>query len=253
MRQPSFGTQQRIERALAQRLYLLKAVRHEVADGATFAVLGSTQNVYTVVFDQFPRCDCPDFAKGQGLCKHVLFIWLRVLRCSEDDHRIWQKALLREELTSAITPLFVRQARRLPLATKALREAYARAAEAPSASAESTGTDTEASQRCRQALECEDCAICFETMTTGEDEHGLITFCCACGNNFHTECMRRWQGASAGGGCPLCREPWTLPTRTVRPGEPLPKPTAQASLGRAGSFSDGPYLNLATLTREERR
>merc|ERR1712070_671690 len=116
VKQPSFGLTMRIERALQQRLYLLNMERHPgPGPGATFAVLGSTGNVYTVEFGQCPQCNCPDFLNGRGLCKHVLFIWLRVLRCSEDDPRIWQTALLTSELQTAIDPLFQRRVRRLPL------------------------------------------------------------------------------------------------------------------------------------------
>ncbi|CAJ1452908.1 unnamed protein product [Effrenium voratum] len=74
----------RIDRALMQRLYLLQMQRQDGGRGATFKVLGSTGNVYTVDFGIRPGCDCPDFLKGRGLCKHVLFIWLRVLRVPED-------------------------------------------------------------------------------------------------------------------------------------------------------------------------
>lgn len=128
VKRPSWACEQRIERALEQRLYLLNVERHPDGVGATFAVLGSTGNVYTVELAQKPTCNCPDALKGRGLCKHVLFIWLRVLRCQETDPRIWQTALLTAELRSALAPLFQRRrARRLPFATMAARDAFLRA------------------------------------------------------------------------------------------------------------------------------
>lgn len=36
-----------------------------------FSVLGSTGNVYNVVVDHKPRCDCPDAMKGNH-CKHIV-------------------------------------------------------------------------------------------------------------------------------------------------------------------------------------
>ncbi|CAI5508726.1 unnamed protein product, partial [Closterium sp. Naga37s-1] len=43
-----------------------------------FHVLGATGNVYTVTISQQPSCTCPDYGNG-NLCKHVLFVLLRVL------------------------------------------------------------------------------------------------------------------------------------------------------------------------------
>merc|ERR1712008_550782 len=200
--------------------------------GASFAVLGSTGNVYKVELNLMPSCDCPDFQKGRGLCKHVLFVWLRVLRCSEDDPRIWQKALLSTELKSALQPLFSRRSKRLPsMAGKNLRDAYARA----------TGYVEESEdmdRRSRQPLEGEDCSICFECMTASEEARHLLSFCCSCGNNFHKDCIQRWQKASDGN-CPLCREAWRPPTTSVPPGAPLPQPVGTGGASHCG------YLNLS--------
>eukprot|EP00439_Symbiodinium_sp_Y106_P032130 s1128_g3.t2 len=128
-RQPSIATCDRIDRALEQRLYLLKLERpHAGGAGGLFHVLGSTGNVYTVHIGTKPSCDCPDFLKGRGPCKHILFIWLRVLRLEEDDYRIWQSALLTSELKSAVEPLFKRRAKwALPLAEKEVQDAFRKA------------------------------------------------------------------------------------------------------------------------------
>eukprot|EP00435_Cladocopium_sp_Y103_P052536 s6_g16.t1 len=47
-------------------------------------------------------------------------------------------------------------------------------------------------------LEGEDCPVCFEEMSKAEDAAGKLTFCCTCGNNFHHDCIQRWQKASSG-------------------------------------------------------
>merc|ERR1711939_527775 len=169
-----------IERAQAQRLYLLSADRHPDGIGAAFSVLGSTGNVYKVDFSLTPGCDCPDFLQRGGLCKHVLFIWLRVLRCSSDDPRIWQKALLSQELIDAVQPLFDRKSRRLPsLAGKAVRDAFAKA----TGSAGDVKSEEDAGdRRKRQTLEGEECAVCFEAMTEADEARHLLCFCGACGN-----------------------------------------------------------------------
>lgn len=250
--QPSFALDQRIERALNQRLYLLEMSRHEQSSAATFAVLGSTGNVYAVEFSHQPTCNCPDFMRTGSSCKHILFIWLRVLRCARDDVRIWQNALLTSELDSVLEPFFRRRKRVLPLADRSVRDAY-QAAQGHSSGTggepPSIETESSALGRCRQPLDGEDCPVCFESMSAGDESAGLLCFCLACGNNLHRDCIKRWQTASSGD-CPLCRASWLEPSNHVAPGQPLPRAIAvskvsllQKSLsGRRGSF--GGYLNL---------
>ena len=76
----SKGIQQRIDRAGQQRLYLIgnEDQSRENYLAQKFDVLGSTGNVYSVCIAQVPTCTCPDFAKGNIICKHVLFVYLKV-------------------------------------------------------------------------------------------------------------------------------------------------------------------------------
>jgi uncharacterized Zn finger protein len=60
-------------------------------------VLGATRNVYTVTVGRVPSCTCPDAAKG-NLCKHILFVLMRVLKLRRDNPLVWQKALLKSEV-----------------------------------------------------------------------------------------------------------------------------------------------------------
>mmetsp|Transcript_104727 Transcript_104727/g.249363 ORF Transcript_104727/g.249363 Transcript_104727/m.249363 type:complete len:316 (-) Transcript_104727:49-996(-) len=230
-RQPSIATCDRIDRALEQRLYLLKLERHRAGAGGLFHVLGSTGNVYTVNIGTKPSCDCPDFLKGRGPCKHILFIWLRVLQLEEDDYRIWQSALLTSELKSAVEPLFKRRAKwALPLAEKEVQDAFRKATRGDGgACGQETGS-------CRKPVEGEDCAVCFEAMRMSEEAAGQLVFCWSCGNNFHADCIRRWQQACSGESsrpCPLCRQPWRLAEHVPPGGRIL-----------VASRSESTYLNL---------
>lgn len=63
----------------------------------SFEVLGSTGNYYTVTICQKPTCTCPDFGKG-NICKHLVFVYLRVLRIPQELPFWYQKALLTTEL-----------------------------------------------------------------------------------------------------------------------------------------------------------
>jgi hypothetical protein len=119
----SFPTAQRIQRAMTQRLYLVHqvdtstpptAISDASAAGSVGAgagagavsgnasalgagmrsrlyhVLGSTGNVYKIAIGRVPSCDCPDAARG-NLCKHVLFIMLKVLKVDPNSPLVFQK------------------------------------------------------------------------------------------------------------------------------------------------------------------
>ena len=83
----SHATRDRISRARNQRLYLIDQADAAAGSsaGATapparrYIVLGSTGNVYTVCIGELVSCTCPDAEKGH-VCKHQLFVFLRVLR-----------------------------------------------------------------------------------------------------------------------------------------------------------------------------
>jgi hypothetical protein len=58
--------------------------------------------VYTVKISRYLHCDCPDHAKG-NLCKHILFVMLRVLKLSHDNPLVWQRALLTKEVRHGVS------------------------------------------------------------------------------------------------------------------------------------------------------
>ncbi|CAE7576687.1 unnamed protein product [Symbiodinium natans] len=155
----------------------------------------------------------------------------------QDDHRIWQSALLTSELKSAVDPLFKRRARwALPLAEKEVQDAFRKATKGTDGEAES-----EDSGKCRKPIEGEDCAVCFEAMRMSEEAAGQLVCCGFCGNNFHSDCIRRWQLASSGKAaqqpCPLCRQPWQ-PAMHVPPGGRILTSRLRPCAGSA-------YLNLS--------
>jgi len=159
-----------------------------------FKVLGSTGNVYTVTIDRLPECTCPDALKGNH-CKHILFVFLKVLHVGEASGLWYQKALITSELEEIFAGA--------PLAPNApvhlgAREAYARA----------TGKNLtqEGSSKKRRVMEKgDDCPICYETM------HGLgegkLRFCDECGNALHGECFEQWSKSKRGESltCVWCR------------------------------------------------
>jgi hypothetical protein len=240
---PNRDTRARIERALSQRLYLVD--RQVDQQQQTFAVLGSTGNIYHVMISRTPSCSCPDHAKG-NLCKHILFVFLRVLRVATSNPVIWQKALLTSELGEIFekAPAVLTHT---PLASAAVRSTYSQV----------TGTSTdlvdeEASQVQRKPV-TGPCPICFEDMheracnVTGDDAAMRASeetvWCTTCGQSVHDVCLKEWAGhckrspgAAGATTCPYCRSPWALlGTRDAAGGS--------ASVRRVA----GGYLNLGSL------
>ncbi|KAI3875519.1 hypothetical protein MKW92_022104 [Papaver armeniacum] len=84
-RKPSLSGD-RVRKALHESICLLH--RSE----GKFFVLAATGNVYTVTLSTTPvcRCNCPDSVVP---CKHILFVFLRVLGISQNDRRLCRKRL----------------------------------------------------------------------------------------------------------------------------------------------------------------
>jgi hypothetical protein len=205
--------QERILRAATQRLYLVR--RDEVNDSecqCNFVVLGSTGNVYTVTLQDVPHCTCPDFARKNDLCKHILFVYLKVVGLPVTNPLVYQKALLKTELREIFSILSQRRVGGTVasvLANDRVRESYARLEGGETALdegdfADQVGGGGGVKRRALDEGES-DCPICFDPMSGGAD----TTFCRAmCGNNFHAECIRLWLGEQQAKTCPNCRQPW---------------------------------------------
>ncbi|CAJ1423666.1 unnamed protein product, partial [Effrenium voratum] len=151
---PSRRVRERIERAKEHRLQVitLKVVeRGEIAA----EVVGHTGNVYSVRIGARVSCNCLDFGKARTACKHLLFLLLRVLQLSDDDPRLWQRALLPRELSDL----------------RARLESQPAEVQAPE----------HVVSACREAKAkpAEPCPVCFDPVESG--------CTCACGRNLHAE------------------------------------------------------------------
>lgn len=99
---PTQSLSDRIIRAFSHHLCLL----HHY--DTTFFVLGATGNVYTVNLSITPSCSCPDRITP---CKHILFVFIRVLGVSVDDVCLLRRTLRPCELQRLVT---------LPISTESL-------------------------------------------------------------------------------------------------------------------------------------
>jgi hypothetical protein len=104
-----------------------------------------------------------------------------------------------------------------------------------------------------------DCPICYEPLGYAK---AALTWCAACGNNLHGECMAHWAQSKRASGervtCPLCRTKWADPDKLAPPGAAGKKGNGGAA---AASRVDGVtvardangYLNLGGRPQARRR
>ena len=193
-------------------------------------MLGSTGNVYTVTIDKFPSCNCPDASKGNH-CKHILFIYLKVLQIPQESHIWYQKALL----TSELAEIFDRAPpapNAAALADRHVQEAYAQAT--GTSSSQPSSSQGKGKAKRKELGPEEDCAICYEPLCGKGSES--LTWCDACGNALHSQCFAEWARSTSGSvTCVYCRKPW--PNVTMKD---------KASSAGERERSEG-YLNLANI------
>ena len=246
---------------------------------ARFAVFGATGNVYACDVRAVPSCDCPDFAGGRRggpgtpgsrVCKHLLWLYMRVLGVPRDDPLLCQTALTQAELARLLAAPSAAQ--RATLAARAAREAYHRssAAQLGVDCVDEPGSDEPLVPVARKNPREETCPVCFECFDDAETVAATATdprrvasrvwWCVSgCGSNVHASCMRRWiakaTGDGFGGGatCPLCRAGWCDQEPGAGGADSMPAAATaaprRAGLG-AGDTSEeavvsGAYVNLA--------
>lgn len=203
----STATRQRIDRARTQRMYLV--TKDQDADMESlccnFVVLGSTGNVYDVAIRRVPRCTCPDHAKG-NLCKHILFVLLKVMAVPSDSPLVYQAAWLGSELQEMFEGMRLRyrNVSGTVLANRAVQESYSRLKRGEDFDDESSAND--AAFGVARRTGDGDCPICFDSLAGS----AKTTFCRSqCGANFHKDCIQHWlQQQRAKPTCPMCRGPW---------------------------------------------
>ncbi len=209
-------------------------------------ICGSTGNVYTVRIGTFPTCSCPDHDNGH-ICKHVLFVFLRVLGAARYKLYHVQRALLDTELHD----LFA-SARADPSADapRDLVHAYLRATgQAPPSS--SPPAPPGAKRRVPEPGDV--CPICYEefslpaagsrSLGSGSGGSSSLVYCeHSCGNACHAECFGQWAATARGNfdtgavPCIFCRAPFPPSSGSGTRGRPQ-RPAA--------TISPEGYLNLA--------
>ncbi|MCL7042778.1 hypothetical protein MKW94_009266 [Papaver nudicaule] len=157
------------------------------------ALCAETGNVYNVTVSTSPssRYNCPD---NTVPCKHILFVFLRVLGVSQDDSRIWRKSLLPCELTelhNIPTPVHT-------LACARVRHEFERLL-----------STSEVKVGPSESLQDEDvlhvkCHVCHSEMHYASE----AVECGSCRDMGHKRCMKVWRKRKAGkiNVCACCSE-----------------------------------------------
>jgi hypothetical protein len=229
VRKPTAKLRERIQRAFEHRLFLITI---PVIDHANltyeFKVLGQTGNVYTVQISKTPRCTCPDGQKGNN-CKHMFYIYLRVLKVNAANDILWQRALLTSELRQFIEPrmrqIEANQVDKSVFADERVRKFV------------ELGVVSDAGPPKVQQRRGDDCPICYDVFHPGE----ATVYCeTSCGQTFHKNCIDMVKSHSHGKmTCPMCRADWG--------------PPAASSRGGSKVSQSGSYVNVAGLSQAHQK
>ncbi|WVQ98791.1 hypothetical protein IAU59_005922 [Kwoniella sp. CBS 9459] len=220
----------KFKKAISQRLFMV--AREKGGNGhqqyEDFKILGSTGNVYTTRICSKPKCDCPDYLfNGRTICKHTIFVLIRVLKVPDESYLWYQPTLTASEIEQIF-------ANAPPTPSEAIHagahKAYMKAtgatveeeevAEEVKAQAEAAGINLK-----RLEVIGDDCPICYEEMTEEDVKEDRMVYDdtpTGCGKDLHKECFDMW--AKTAGSvlvnkgqavtCVWCRAPWPVPGGT---------------------------------------
>ena len=85
----------RKSRAVTEKLYI-REIECISDNHKKFKVLGSTGNMYDVNINQNPTCSCPDFKMRHVRCKHIFYVFHKILGIDkqyEDNVKYSEKEL----------------------------------------------------------------------------------------------------------------------------------------------------------------
>jgi hypothetical protein len=168
----------RANRAKTQKIFL--ANRNVDDKSATFEVLGSTGNIYTVALDGVPKCTCPDHCTRNSRCKHILFMLIKIFNVVDP----YQENFTQDEISQYIDS-YKANISRLTVTVDPSKHKCAG----------SIGYDVG-----EQGLD-DDCCVCLDPVLNGEDYvHCKQT----CGRCVHIGCYNMIKKINKN--CPYCMQ-----------------------------------------------
>ena len=187
----------RINKALNQKMFLVKIEQLDVMETEIpyikFHILGTLGYVYEVFCDDTKIfCNCQDAEKHKHFCKHVYFVFYRVM-----DYRLsinLSNLPMTAVFDSFIEKIFLSRINKKLVASKKQRDLYEKLINQTIEYVD------------RKEIIGESCPICFEDFTQEEIDEGKISFCnIQCGTNFHKSCFEKWAEFKKTVTCVFCR------------------------------------------------
>ena len=179
-------------RALTEKLYLLQIDNTESEFSKTFSVVESTGNVYEVNFTNKSSCNCPDFLMNHKICKHLYFIFFRILK-QHGDIEIFSEKKLKEIFSNINTDSRF-------IADNELRNAYIK-------KIKNESKNEENNFGIKKQIKDNNCPICIEELKENE----TLDYCkFGCGKSIHKECFNIWSRKREANEkrCVYCRTEW---------------------------------------------
>ncbi|WVN85326.1 uncharacterized protein L203_100471 [Cryptococcus depauperatus CBS 7841] len=211
--------QDRCVRAVSQRMFMIQRIscQTDPVKIDQFKVLGSTGNVYTVTMGPKPDCDCPDCTKGNLPCKHIIFVFLKILKIPRSSALWYQKGLTPVELQRIFSNAPAAPPGSIAV-NASVHRAYLKATGALSEDAleaESGSIQAGSSGSQRKFAIGEDCPVCYEEMTQADEDKKNLVYdesLGGCGRPLHTQCFKMWalsaRNFNKNVTCVWCRSPW---------------------------------------------
>jgi len=178
---------QRKHRGKTQSLFLIESIEPTDNKSRSYAIMGSTGNVYTVTIKESPTCTCPDYVGRFNRCKHIYFVLIRIMNANEDQDTYDENDL------SIMFHNALNITNNVQADTK-IKNAYDKLKQ-------NIGTDNK--QVAKKSLD-DLCPICLDDLENGEE----LDYCkFSCGKSLHTNCFKMWIKAKKPI-CVFCKENW---------------------------------------------
>jgi hypothetical protein len=210
----NFGLEERKSRAFQQRIFLIDTVDSNMEEcSTTFIISGTTGNHYQVHVseDTGVQCSCPDFMVRGNLCKHCLFVLLRVIGipCPQVEQALVDGHIdkLSSVMCGALYGYFLSREQ-----GRDNRPNHHNVAIDISCILQEDVAQRERVCVAQRKLTEEDtCAICFEEFyEDGKLTQEPLVFCeWSCGQTLHAQCFNKWASTRRDEvQCVYCRHSW---------------------------------------------
>lgn len=205
----------RVDKALNERIYLTECSKIYSSSGNNFKfnVMGSRGISYKIKINDKIECSCPDHTNRHNICKHIMFVLIRMLKINSNhvfNHHHANNSLKVTSNTLLKCNEFIRN--------RELNENF-----------DIFSSDVNDKNECIIQRTClirqneeymksiketqrpyleDSCPICYEDFKDTLDEE--IVWCVSqCGKSVHSNCFKMWCSRSLlGGACVYCRTPW---------------------------------------------